>query len=35
MEMNIIKTKTMIISKTTPTPKINIIFEGKPVQQTK
>ena len=34
MEMNIIKTKAMVISKTTPTPKINITLEGKPVQQT-
>ena len=34
MEMNIIKTKTMVASKTTPTPKINITLEGKHVQQT-
>ena len=34
MEMNIIKTKAMEINKTTPTPKINITFDGKPVQQT-
>ena len=33
MEMNIIKSKTMVISKTTPTPKINITLEEKPVQQ--
>ena len=31
--MNTIKTKKMVISKTTPTPKINITLEGKPVQQ--
>ena len=34
MEMNIIKTKAMVVSKTTPTPKIDIALEGKPVQQT-
>ena len=34
MEMNIIKTKAMVISKTTPTPRSNITLEGKPVQQT-
>ena len=33
-EMNIIKTKAMVISKTTSTPKINITLEGKPIQQT-
>ena len=33
MEMNIIKTKAMVISKTTLTPKINITLEGKHVQQ--
>ena len=33
MEMNIIKTKAMVVNKTTQTPKINITFEGKPVQQ--
>ena len=32
--MNIIKTKAMLVSKTTPTSKINITLEGKPVQQT-
>ena len=31
MEMNITKTKAMVVSKTTPTPKINITLEGKPV----
>ena len=30
MEMNIIETKTMVISKTTPEPKINIKLEEKP-----
>ena len=34
MEMNIIKTKAVVVSKTTLTPKINITLEGKPVQQT-
>ena len=34
MEMNIIKMKTKVVCKTTLTPKINITFEGKPVQQT-
>ena len=34
MEMNIIKTKAMVVSKTIPKPKINITLEGKPVQQT-
>ena len=34
MEMNIIKTKAMVVSKTTPAPKINITLEGKSVQQT-
>ena len=34
MEMNIIKTKAMVVSKTTPILKINITLEGKPVQQT-
>ena len=34
MEMNIIKTKAMVVTKTTPTPKMNITLEGKPVQQT-
>ena len=33
MEMNIINTKVMVINKTTPTPKMNITHEGKPVQQ--
>ena len=34
MEINIINTKAIVVSKTTPTPKINITLEGKPVQQT-
>ena len=34
MEMNIIKHKAMVVSKTTQTPKINITLEGKPIQQT-
>ena len=34
MEMNIIKTKAMVVSKTTSIPKINITLEGKLVQQT-
>ena len=33
MEMNTIKSKAMVISKITPTPKINITLQGKPVQQ--
>ena len=34
MEMNIKKTKTMVISKTSPSPKITITLEGSPIQQT-
>ena len=34
MEMNIIKTKAMVVSKTTLTPKIYIALEGIPMQQT-
>ena len=34
MEMNIKKTKTMVVSKTSPSPKINITLEGSPIQQT-
>ena len=34
MEMNIIKPKALVVSKTTPTPQINTTLEGKPVQQT-
>jgi len=34
MEMNIKKTKTMVISKTSPSPRINITLEGRPIQQT-
>ena len=30
--MNIMKSKAIVVSKTTPTPKINITLEGKPVQ---
>ena len=33
MEMNIKKTKTMVISKTSPSPKLNITLEGSPIQQ--
>ena len=34
MEMNIIQIKAMVVSKATPTPKINITLEGKLVKQT-
>ena len=34
MEMNIKKTKTMVVSKTSPSPRINITLEGSPIQQT-
>ena len=33
MEMNIIKTKSMVISKKNPVPNIRISVEGKPMQQ--
>ena len=33
MEMNIIKTKPMVISRKKPAPKISISVEGKPIQQ--
>ena len=32
-EMNIIKTKSMVISRKKPVPNISIIVEGKPIQQ--
>ena len=34
MEMNIKKTKTMVVSKTSLFPKINISLEGSPIHQT-
>ena len=34
MEMNVIKTKTMVVSKSKATPQINITLEGRPIQQT-
>ena len=34
MEMNIIKTRTMVVGKTTPTPRRNIMFDGKSIEQT-
>ena len=33
MEMNVMKTKTMVISRSKQAPKINISFEGKPIEQ--
>ena len=33
MEMNIIKTKSMVISRKNPVPNITISVEGKPIQQ--
>ena len=33
MEMNIIKTKSMVISRRKPVPNIRISVEGKPIQQ--
>ena len=33
MEMNVMKTKTMLISRSKQTPKINISIEGKPIEQ--
>ena len=33
MEMNIIKTKSMVISRKKSAPKISISVEGKPIQQ--
>ena len=33
MEMNIIKTKSMVISRKNPVPNISISVEGKPIQQ--
>ena len=33
MEMNIIKTKSMVISRKKPVPNISISVEGKPIQQ--
>ena len=35
MEMNIIKTKAMVISRKQPVPNISISVEGKPIQQVK
>ena len=35
MEMNVIKTKTMVVSRQDPVPKINITIEGKPIEQVK
>ena len=32
-KMNIIKTKSMVISRKKPAPKISISVEGKPIQQ--
>ena len=34
MEINTKKTKTIIVSKTSPSPKMNITLEGSPIQQT-
>ena len=34
IEMNIKKTKTMVVSKTSPSPRINITLEVSPIQQT-
>ena len=34
MEMNIKKTKTILVSKTSPSPRINITLEGSSIQQT-
>ena len=34
MQMNIKTTKIMVVSKTSPSPKINITLEGSPIQQT-
>ena len=34
MEMNIKKTETMVVSKTSPSPRINITLEGSRIQQT-
>jgi len=31
--MNIKKTKPMVVSKTSPSPRINITLEGSPIQQ--
>ena len=31
MEMNVIKTKAMVVSRQDPVPKINITIEGKPI----
>ena len=33
MEMNVMKTKTMVISRSKQAPKINISIEGKPIEQ--
>ena len=34
VEMNIIKTRTMVAGKTTPTPRNNIMLDGKSIEQT-
>ena len=34
MEMNIKKTKTMVVSETSPSPRINTTLEGSPIQKT-
>ena len=34
MEMNIIKTKTMVVGKTIPSPRVNIMLDGKSIEQT-
>ena len=33
MEMNVLKTKTMVISRSRQAPKVNISIEGKPIEQ--
>ena len=35
MEMNVMKTKTMVISRSKQAPKIKISVEGKPIEQLK
>ena len=35
MEMNVMKTKTMVISRSKQAPKINISIEGEPIEQVK
>ena len=34
MEINIKKTKTMVFSKTSPSPRVNITLEGSHIQET-